>query len=330
MTTRASVRRILFAATLLACVPLPATQAAKVEGFGSLTSNAAPVQTDTEYAHPRFLDVAKLVQLNSVQAGTGGHAAMLYTGQAQFGRLAATSFVSGKHANVPDLAVGSDIAMWFQDTIMAQNPSPLVSSYLRLDVDLSGSMSRGDQIFGNSTDARFGITQISTTDPEKFIHVAGIEFSWFGENRAITSETGNNSGTLGFVPYPGGEPAFEPDPLPGPPTYSFRAHGYVDVPLNFTLGPTFLLEFALAAYAGTNTDNTFAETNFGSTALIGNARIVNAAGNIIAGASFSSESGYDYITPPPALPEPQSAMVLLAGLGVSGLVTRRRRRIATA
>jgi len=39
-------------------------------------------------------------------------------------------------------------------------------------------------------------------------------------------------------------------------------------------------------------------TDFGNTALIGNARLVDSIGNPIPGASFTRASGYDYITPP--------------------------------
>ncbi len=65
--------------------------------------------------------------------------------------------------------------------------------------------------------------------------------------------------------------------------------------------------------------------------MIGNARIVDPSGNVVAAAGFTSASGYDYITPPGSLtatapvPEPETWALMLAGIGVIGLISRRRK-----
>ncbi len=65
--------------------------------------------------------------------------------------------------------------------------------------------------------------------------------------------------------------------------------------------------------------------------MIGNARIVDQSGHVVAAAGFTSASGYDYITPPGSLtatapvPEPETWALMLAGIGVIGLISRRRK-----
>ena len=316
-----SIKAFTLAALLVACIPPSKSVAAHVEGFGSISSNVAPLQVDQAYQHPQFLDVARTRQFTPSDLGNNGHETMAYTGQAQFGRLGATAFVGGAHANTPNLSVASDISMSFHDRITANTLSPLIPTYLRLDVDLSGTMSRGDQIFGNSSGAFFGIQQISATDPEHFSNLANVQFTWFGANFLINNTTDPGSATQGFVPYPGEEPAFEE--APGPAHHSFGARGYVDVPLNASFGPSFLLIVSMKASVSTNTDNTFADSNFGNTVLIGNARIVDQNGIPIPTASFTSESGYDYITPPPPIPEP--ATFAIVSLAATCVLSRRRR-----
>ena len=91
-------------------------------------------------------------------------------------------------------------------------------------------------------------------------------------------------------------------------------------------GPSFLLDVSLGASSscGNEIPTCSAITDFGSTALIGNARVVDGLGNVIPGPSFTSASGYDYITPPGPLgsqipeppgnqvPVPQTSALLLA------------------
>src|SRR5207247_8047963 len=69
-----------------------------------------------------------------------------------------------------------------------------------------------------------------------------------------------------------------------------------------------------------------AKADLGNTALIGGYRILDASMNVIPGATLTSDSGYDYITPPGSadsgVPEPGSVVLSAAVFGI--LLWRRR------
>ena len=143
-------------------------------------------------------------------------------------------------------------------------------------------------------------------------------------------------GRLGVRSFIGGQVPQSPRFTPGALGYLFDARGYVDIPLDDPLfGPSFLLSVSAGASSscGNEMPHCLAITDFGNTALIGNARIVDQNGVLIPDALFASASGYDYITPPGplnAIPEPESYAMLLVGLGLLGFAARRRQRNAAA
>jgi hypothetical protein len=68
-----------------------------------------------------------------------------------------------------------------------------------------------------------------------------------------------------------------------------------------------------------------AKADFGHTTLIGGYQILDSSGSVIPGATLTSESGYDYTTPPAAAapvgaPEPGSALLTI---GIIGLLARK-------
>lgn len=212
-------------------------------------------------------------------------------------------------------------------------------------------MRRTDSDFGNGTFAHFSLTLIDPLDPDNFNQLSTVSFTW-SDVLQIGNEHG--AGVGGFIASPGQEPRFTflPNGGPVPVTtavdYFFGARGYIDVPLDghvqgffdspfLARGAPFLLEFVAGAQSSCadETPACGATTDFGSTALIGNARIVDQNGSVVANASFTSESGYDYISPPGSLvvvtapiPEPETWALMLAGLGVIGALARRRNALA--
>lgn len=324
------------AVLLCAAAFSPVSLAAETWGYGAIYSNG--VASAIDYQDPTYLNVAKEVQLNPL--GIPGSKVLAYYGEAQFGRIGVGSHIGGTAPANPDLDSSVSIAMAFQDLITPRNLSLVTPSYLRLDISLSGEMlgagaTNNGLTIGKLTAATFDIV-LSDTDPATqygFNILASIQFSWFGDNFFITNESGSFA-TPRFMPFAGEEPRFTQNLIPGLPAYSFATRGYLDIPLDGSLpgfdgkpvlasGAPFLLEFAAKADSscGNEIPACTAITDFGHTALIGNARIVDAFGNLAAG-GFTSESGYDYITPPGGtlapIPEPQSWALLLAGITLIG------------
>ena len=323
--------------------------AAGVEGFGSIRTNLSDpslVQIDTAYQHSTSLAAFKKLELRPVELDAAGQKLLQYSGEAQFGRLGVATVIAGATA-ASTLSTGVDAFMGFSDLISPSHLNPAGASFLRLDVGLSGTMRRSDNDFGNNTAAHFTVNLIDPLDPSFFSQLSVISFLW-SDVLHITNKHGG--GVNGFVPLAGEEPRFTlltpGGPLPNSPgfDYFFGARGFIDVPLDgnvpsyygspfLTRGAPFLLDFSAAASSSCADEvpACFASTDFGSTALIGNARIVDQNGNLVAGAGFTSQSGYDYLTPPGSLlapvPEPEVWAMMLAGLGVLGAVRRRRKTL---
>jgi hypothetical protein len=331
------MKRALFAILLLlagAVLGSPA-RAASVWGFGSITTNhpdPALVQIDTEYEHPDLLDARKIVQLSPAQVGGAGSKTFDHIAQAQFGRLRARSFVAGQVPLMPELSSGVDLSVEFLDQIDPQNlPAPPATVYLRLDIELRGEMTRRDDTFGNSANARFGVTLLDL-ESETFRNLSFVEFAWFGDVFSTTNESNGGLDTPRFVPYPGEEPRFEllPIVVEGDANYSFATRGHLDVPLDedegfedMVLGEPFLLSVTASAGSGCGTEPCLSITDFAE-ATVGNARFVDENGDVVAGASLTSASGHDYDAVP--VPEAVSSALGATALGTLGLGARRSRR----
>jgi hypothetical protein len=306
--------------------------AANVYGFGSIDTNLpVPLESfNAEYEDSDFLDVAKTVQLNGSQAGGNipvGNKDLSYRGDAQFGRLAATSHIGGQVPSSPDLSTSVDVSMGFSDQIAPQNLNPLTGNNLRLDVALSGEMTgygADDAAMGKLTTAQLSI-RITDLDSTVAVGLASVTFAWFGESFFVTNTSENT--TPRFVPYPGEEPGFTPNPTPGPPRRFFGARGYIDIPLDagnpiLSFGEPFVLEVDVSASSscGNEVPQCLAITDFG-VARIDNARLVDQNGDPIPGATFTATSGYDYITAP--VPEPEAWSLMLAAIATLGSLRRK-------
>ena len=316
--------------------------AAHVEGEGTIDTNLAPPLQSviTPYDDSEFLDVAKTVEVSGAQACGASpldNKLLTYSGQAQFGRLAVRSSISTNGAvPCPDLSTAVNVHMSFHDQIAPQNLNPLSGNYWRLDVELSGEMvghgatDNGASV-GKFTSSGFSIG-MGDVDGTFTAGLAEISFTWVGDDFSVTNTSTDSPPR--FVPYPGEEPGFTPSGIPGPARYLFGARGYIDVPLDETFfdekdnplllfGEPFLFFVRASADSscGNETPQCLAITDFGNTARIENARIVDQNGDPVAGASFTSTSGYDYITAP--VPEPQAWMLTLVAGAALGIRARR-------
>ena len=308
--------------------------AANVEGEGTLDTNLPPpLQSDvTSYDAPDFLDVAHSVQVSGEQACSSSPLQdkfLSYSGQAQFGRLAVRSHIGGQ-LPCPDLSTSVSVYMSFNDQIEAQNLSPLPGNYWRLDVELSGEMmgygaTDNGAAVGKLTSAGLEVG-MGDVDGTFTVGLAEISFAWFGEDFFV-SNTSTDSAPR-FVPYPGEEPRFI--------GHDFGARGYIDVPFDGDFedekgnpvllpGDPFLFWVIARANSSCGNENPtcLATTDFGHTARIENARIVDQNGDPVAGASFTSTSGYDYITSP--VPEPQTWVLTLVACAALGIRDASRR-----
>jgi len=317
--------------TLSGCVAWAPAQGAKVAGYGQIETNLDDPEFEsiyTQYEFPVFFDVRKIVRLTPSQVGGSGYKYFDYIGQAQFGRLRARSFLDGPVPLMPELSSGVTINVEFQDLITPQN-LPITASYLRLDVELSGVMIKFNTPDSNGTVAHLQIIMVDPNSASsKFLSF--VQFSRSGDNFSITNESNHGLDTPRFVPYPGEEPHF----TQAADGYSFATRGYLDVPLDedegfpgLLFGAPFRLRVIAAAISSCGTEPCLASSDFHDV-LISNARFVDSNGDPVAGASLTSESGYDYITTP--VPEPELFAMQLVAVGLLGFAARRRPLNASA
>lgn len=325
--------RLCLLATLVGCVAGAPVRASEVSGYGTIDTNLSDpefVSIETAYEDADLLDVRKIVQLSAEQIGAPSETKLLdYLGQAQFGRLRARSLAGRLVFAVPELSTGVDILMEFADGFSPIGVDLLPAGSLRLDVELDGVMERQDTTSGNATNARFGITLFDEAFSQ-FACLAFVEFTWSGDARTTANEGGcaGSPEASRFVPLPGEEPRFTQEPGGG---WRFRARGYVDVPLDEAgfegtqVGDPFHLIAGARATSGCATEPCRTYTDFHEV-TVGNARIVDANGDPVIGASFDTESGWGYGAPPDPLPAPEAggAAAGTAALALLGWLARSR------
>ena len=334
------IRLLALSMTALLCVTAICTQAfgAVIEGSGQMDSAVHP---DPPNFSEDFSDPIQVLASRSVQTllptPFPGAPSLLqqYSGYATYGRISTRSLVVSELANAdPSMLMPVEanavLGLGSEDEITIANAGP--SDFLQLDVSLSGYLRRRDFNIGNHAVAGFSVR---TWDPENTevdpINVFEVRFNWVGllemEPHVATS---SDYGDSNFIAFPGEELAFSPTIGPNE-EHGFGGRGYVRIPLfDLDANPvdTFKLEltaFSSTTCASNSTSTCRAESNFGNTALIGNAQIVDAAGDVVPAASFTSVSGYDYITPPSAVPLPGALGLMLLGLPALGMMLTRPR-----
>lgn len=304
---------VVAALILFACVD--PVYSATVRGVGLFSSSLGP-DFDEDVSDPDHVVLGRTVvtplpgSLDALQS---------YGGSATHGRLATRTHVSAEvSASTPaPPAVTARLAVSTRDEITITNPG--LDTYLRFDVSLSGFMQRRDFTFGNSTSLLFSVyVSDEFNSPASAMKVLEANFRYGSGPGAqpavtITSDLGDPADV--FKPHPNGALGF--GAINAQDEHPFGGSGYLDIPL-WDLDATFTLRISGDAHSGCSENSTagcVSDTNFGHTALIGGARLIDSTGAVVAGAALSSASGYDYITPPvAAIPVPGALMLFLSGL----------------
>ena len=204
----------------------------------------------------------------------------------------------------------SGFGVSFYDSIAIHGVS---SGFLRLNISLHGWVNKSsgpeDQAGGT-----FNLKTL-TAGGGAVTSSSGIGMNWLPEASpgVVVSQGGlfdSLGAALDIVPVSGG--------------YAFQGQGTVLIPFNSS---NFDLFFTLNTSAACRTACS-ATSDFGNTALIDGATILDAQMAVIPGAFLTSDSGYGYLAAsgPPAgnVPEPESAILTAIGLGV--LAWRYRRQ----
>jgi len=221
-------------------------------------------------------------------------------GGVTFGTMHAFSHVGG--TKDPASYFSSGFGVSFYDSIAIHGAS---SGFLRLNISLHGSVNKSsgpeDQAGGT-----FNL-QTFTAGGGAITSSSGIGMNWSpGASPGVVVSQGglfdSLGAALGIVPNSGG--------------YTFQGQGTVLIPFN---AGNFDLFFTLNTTAACRTA-CLATSDFGNTALIDGATILDAQMAVIPGAFLTSDSGYGYLAAsgPPAgdVPEPASAILTAIGLGV--------------
>jgi len=221
------------------------------------------------------------------------------SGGVTFGAMRAFSHVGG--TNDPASYFSSGFGVSFYDSIAIHGAS---SGFLRLDISLHGSVDKS-----SGPDDQAGGTfnlQTFTAGGGAITSSSGIGMNWSpgASPGVVVSQGGLFDGlgaALGIVPDSGG--------------YTFQGQGTILIPFNAN---NFDLFFTLNTSTACRTACS-ATSDFGNTALIDGATILDAQMTVIPGAFLTSDSGYGYLAasgPAGDVPEPESGILAAIGLGV--------------
>ena len=276
---------ILSTAQLATATPmLYAVGSMSAGAFPSHPDAPPPFNLDKAYEQPAtFNDPALFVAETGYYLGLNR---MHYHGTAQFGRLSTVANASGR-SNFPDYDVSyvSSLSVSFQDVLRVPG---LANGFLGIDFTLDGILN------GVGAGADFGA-------------------SYDNGNPAFACNAQINPGHTPYI-----DPACDAEEA------TLTAVGLGDWKL-YTKGTFFIpidgdgTELVVGVRARAVCDAGFCSADLGNTALIGNVKVYDSARQLLPGLSVTSDSGYDYVTPPsaPALsdvPEPGTYAMLGAGL----------------
>jgi hypothetical protein len=216
---------------------------------------------------------------------------------------------------MPDAPFYSDLTLSFNDTLTISGAS---SGFLSLDVSVHGVLHQpggnGDYAIG-----RFGVLT-ENTDETVISNFGSLCMFWSGPNPpGYCTEL-----PLGPLAPLKSAMTINPDGLGN---VIYQGEATIFIPFS---GNTFEFQAALSSSSLCHAPCS-AKTDLGHTALIGGVKILDSSMNQISGATLTSQSGYDYVTPPsgaaaPGVPEPASASLTVGMLGFLVWYARRKTR----
>ncbi len=245
-------------------------------------------------------------------SGPLGAAAATGSAAASYGALHAgsTSVVGGDGQ-----ARGGATSAWIDNVTLSSSSIGAVTG--RGTFDLSGALN--SRVGGTST-AAFANSTVGVS-----VTVGGLQVLSIGA-QLLHRNSSNSAYDIDTVSVSGLNVSFPQSSVAG--LYSF------DMP--FTLGTPFVLAATLTAetraFGSSGVDDVAANSAFASTGTWGGISSVHLAdGTVVSDLSVRSDSGFDwshaFLPPVPAVPEPGTFALFMAGLGLTGCAVRRRARV---
>jgi hypothetical protein len=247
---------------------------------------------ENDHAHSNdFLSISR-----NIFAPDSTHV-VAFAGETSFGHLAAASAVATNAVVGYDFFSSSMIA-GFTDTVTINGAS---SGFLSLDFTFHGAVHK--QSVNGSTATGNLLVQTHNSAGDVTYSSGGIALDWFDTDPpAFAFQAGGTISSL--------HTATSLAPVNG--SFEGQAIGQVLIPFSIA---SFDLSVGLTTVAFCHAPCT-TSSDFSNTALIGGYHILDNSLNPIPGATLTSESGYDYVTPPgsavAAAPEPGLTLLTAA------------------
>lgn len=215
-------------------------------------------------------------------------------------------------------ARGGATSAWIDNVTLSS--SHIGAATGRATFDLSGALN--SRVGGTST-AAFANSTVGVS-----VTVGGVQVLNIGA-QLLHRNSSNSAYDIDTVSVSGLNVSFTQGSLAG--LYSF------DMP--FTLGTSFVLAATLTAetraFGSSGVDDVAANSDFASTGTWGGISSVHLSdGTVVSDLSVGSDSGFDWshaysavLPPVPAVPEPGTFALFMAGLGLTGCAVRRRARM---